>query len=163
MCLGDTDRVLVYFNIKTMIQIVDGMGRQVSPALNGNEVNKWLAENPKASHESYLKHKNMIKIPTGKKAAVLAALYNASKPQGMGWLQYDSRQMTEEEAENILTDVTSFDYVGGRVMKVDLTGDEFDPRLYDRDNGEGAALRSISHLLNTEQEDKRSVARNDAQ
>lgn len=36
-----------------------------------------------------------------------------------------------------------FDYLQGRVMKVDLAGDELDPRLYDRDNGEGAARRAI--------------------
>jgi len=29
-------------------------------------------------------------------------------------------------------------------MKVDLSGDEFDPRMYDRDNGQGAALRAIN-------------------
>ena len=39
-----------------------------------------------------------------------------------------------------------FDYVKGRVMKVDLSGDEFSPRLYDRDNGQGAAEGVINAL-----------------
>jgi hypothetical protein len=35
----------------------------------------------------------------------------------------------------------SFDYYFGRPLKVDLSGDEFDPWLYDRDAGTGAAKR----------------------
>ena len=33
-------------------------------------------------------------------------------------------------------------------MKVDINGDEFDPRLFDRDNGEGAAEKAIENLRN---------------
>lgn len=36
-----------------------------------------------------------------------------------------------------------FDYVNGRPLKVDLSGDEFDPYLYDRDNGEGVADKAM--------------------
>jgi len=32
-------------------------------------------------------------------------------------------------------------------MKVNLSGNELDPKLYDRDNGEGAAERAILTLL----------------
>ena len=39
-----------------------------------------------------------------------------------------------------------FDYLYGRIMKVDLSRDYFDPRLYDRDNGPGAAERAIQRL-----------------
>ncbi len=81
---------------------------------------------------------------TGKnKAKVLASLYNHSKPLGMGMLHYDPTPMTVEDAEEILKVETKFDYVLGRVMKVDLSGDSFDPWLYDRDNGEGAAERAV--------------------
>jgi hypothetical protein len=31
-------------------------------------------------------------------------------------------------------------------MKIDLTGDSFDPFLYDRDNGEGAAERALKDI-----------------
>ena len=41
-----------------------------------------------------------------------------------------------------------FDYVEGHVIKCDLTGDEFDPRLYDRDCGEGRAEEVIEALRN---------------
>lgn len=80
------------------------------------------------------------------KAEVLAALYNASKPQGMGFIQYDPKPMTREEAAGLLEDRTSFDYLQGRVMKVHLGGDEFDPWLYDRDNGQGMAQSAIKQI-----------------
>lgn len=32
------------------------------------------------------------------KASVLAALYNAARPQGMGFLQYDPKPMSEADA-----------------------------------------------------------------
>lgn len=80
------------------------------------------------------------------KGKVLAALYNASHPQGMGILHFDPAPMTTEEAESLLKRQTDFDYLKGRVMKVDLTGEELDPWLYDRDNGQGAAKRVIDSL-----------------
>jgi hypothetical protein len=85
------------------------------------------------------------------KADVLAALYNASRPQGMGFLGYDPQPMTGGEAQELLdSGVHHFDYLKGRVMKLDLKSDsEFDPRLYDRDNGDGAAAHAI-HLLREE-------------
>lgn len=80
------------------------------------------------------------------KAEVLAALYNASKPQGMGFLHYDPTPMKTEEAESLLRRQTDFDYLKGRVMKIDLSGEELDSWLYDRDNGEGAAAAAIASL-----------------
>lgn len=83
------------------------------------------------------------------KAAVLAALYNASKPQGMGFMNYDSTPMTVKQAGELLKRQTNFDYLQGRVMKIDLAGDELDTWGYDRDNGEGAAKQAISALKAT--------------
>ncbi len=37
----------------------------------------------------------------------------------------------------------SFDYLYGRVMKIDIRGDVLDPGLYDRDNGPDAAMRAL--------------------
>ncbi len=86
----------------------------------------------------------MIKLNGMSRAAALAALYNASRPQGMGFMHYDSTPMTEEQATELLERQTRFDYLAGRVMKVDLSKDEeFEERLYDRDNGQGAAQRAI--------------------
>lgn len=82
----------------------------------------------------------MIQIDDLSKPAVLAALYNASRPQGMGFMHYDPAPMTVEEATDLLEQTTYFDYLKGRVMKVDLSNAaQFDPWGYDRDNGEGAA------------------------
>ena len=90
-----------------------------------------------------------IKIGNLHKGKVLAALYNASKPQGMGMLQYDPTPMTDDEADTIicLNPGQYFDYLKGRIMKVDLSGNILNPWLYDRDNGEGAAARALAELL----------------
>lgn len=83
------------------------------------------------------------------KAEVLAALFNASKQQGMGFLNTSgAKPMTVDEAR-LLTDENYpyYDYLRGRVMKVDIRGSELDPRLYDRDNGQGAAARALQPLL----------------
>ena len=81
------------------------------------------------------------------KAKVLIALYGKAKPQGMGFLQFNPEPLTEEEAIRLLELTTYFDYLKGRVMKVQLRDDKvFDSRLYDRDNGPGAAASAISFL-----------------
>lgn len=80
------------------------------------------------------------------KADVLTVLYNASKPQGMGFLHYNASLMSTEEANDLLKVNTYFDYLKGRVMKIDLSGDTLHPGLYDRDNGQGAAARAIDSL-----------------
>lgn len=86
------------------------------------------------------------------KASVLAALYNGAKPQGMGFFQFDPTPITEDEAEEIMNKSgVHFDYLKGRVMKVDLSGDEIDPSYYDRDNGAREVQRIISALRVTGQ------------
>lgn len=80
------------------------------------------------------------------KAEVLCALYNHSKPLGMGLLEFDPSPMTISEARQLLRSETNFDYLKGRVMKVNLSGDTFNAWLYDRDNGVGAAQRAISGI-----------------
>lgn len=98
------------------------------------------------------------------KAAVLAALYNGAKPLGMGFLHYDPEPMTDVEAQTILDEYPTvvledypaivpqhakeiyFDYLKGRVMKIDLAKDEVDTRLYNRDNGSNAAENIVDRL-----------------
>lgn len=99
------------------------------------------------------------------KAAVLAALYNAKEPMGLGWLQARDGDMTKEQAQELITpdggvdDRTRhfgrlpqndgrlyFDYVFGRPLKIDISGDEFDPGGYDRDARPGAAEEAIAAL-----------------
>ena len=93
---------------------------------------------------------NIAGIP---KEIVLQALFNASKQQGMGIMdKRGAEQMSIETAIEIVDEYEaqefslSFDYLLGRVMKVDISGDEFSPRLFDRDNGEGAAARAIDRI-----------------
>jgi hypothetical protein len=88
-----------------------------------------------------------IDISNLNKAQVLASLYNNSQPLGLGFLQATSGDMTTDEAQaHIDKGDLYFDYLNGRVMKVDLEGDSLETWLYDRDNGEGAASRAIASL-----------------
>ena len=85
------------------------------------------------------------------KRQVLAALYNASKTQGSGWFHFTPEDMTADEAGKLLESETYFDYLKGRVMKVNLENDsEFEEWLYDRDNGVGAAQRAIDSIVTME-------------
>jgi len=110
----------------------------------------------------------MISIKGLNKADVLAALYNHSVPLGMGIFQFKREEMTREAAQTIIDENLAlddgkpfgmpqfvhggggkglwFDYLYGRVMKVDLSGDEFEERLYDRDLGPGAAQEAIDSI-----------------
>lgn len=92
----------------------------------------------------------MIDISSLDKADVLAALYNNAKVQGLGFLKAIPGDMPREQAVALVGERTPhalyFDYVHGRVLKVNLAGDSFDPWLYDRDNGTGAAERAIASV-----------------
>ena len=88
------------------------------------------------------------------KAEVAAALYNNSKPQGLGFIDFNPEPMTVEQVRSDMKKLgedLNFGYWNGRVMKTNLNGSSFDPWCYDRDNGQGAAARAIKPLL-----DKRS-------
>lgn len=94
------------------------------------------------------------------KAELLAALYNRSKVLGMGALHAKQGDMSLDDARDTIakhsyvnhwhindkgcppnTPATTiyFDYLHGRVMKVELAGDTLKTRGYNLDNGEGAA------------------------
>ena len=94
----------------------------------------------------------MIDIKGLNKAEVLKALYDGSHIQGMGFLQAVPEGTVTVEHCKMLLETTGypyFDYLYGRVLKVDLSKDEFDERLYDRDNGQGVAERVIRRLRNS--------------
>lgn len=93
------------------------------------------------------------------KAELLAALYNNAAPMDMGFLQARFGQMTRDDALKLMEtgDDTArmfpgsgrpmyFDYVYGRPLKVNLSGEEFDTALYDRDWGKGSAERIVESL-----------------
>jgi len=78
------------------------------------------------------------------KEEVLCALYNNARCLGMGFLHYKDGELTIENAKKLLKTTKYFDYLYGRVLKVDLSGDlGFEEWLYDRDNGEGSAQKSL--------------------
>ncbi len=85
----------------------------------------------------------MIDISKMDKAEVLAKLYNHSQPLGTGFLHFTPEPMSVEEASELLAKQTRFDYLKGRVMKINLGSDTLDERLYDRDNGPGAAAYAL--------------------
>jgi hypothetical protein len=88
------------------------------------------------------------------KAEVLLALWKGSHAQGMSFLGMMGGGLTLEKAKEEVNELKEnnhplyFDYVMGHVIKCDITGDEFDPRLYDRDCGEGRAAEVIEALRN---------------
>lgn len=87
----------------------------------------------------------MLKIKTEDTAKAIAALYNAAKVQGLGFLQAEDGGMTEEEAQRYVEMADGppyFDYLKGRVMKVKVE-ELIDPTLYDRDNGPDAAATAL--------------------
>ena len=81
---------------------------------------------------------------------VLCALYNASQPLGLGFLTPGSNTgLSVDDCQMILEENSHsryFDYLQGRVMKIDVSENPLNPRLYDRDNGPGAVERVISEL-----------------
>jgi hypothetical protein len=93
----------------------------------------------------------LINIKGVSKPKLLAALFNGSRQQGMGALDTSGEvNMSEDEAQEILGKMSprcDFDYLRGRVMKIDLSGDDLDPLLYDRDNGKGAAFNAVKQYL----------------
>lgn len=99
----------------------------------------------------------MVNIAGLDKSEVLVALWQASKTQGRGFLEFlGSGELTLEQAKREIEsrkytgfdgkDSIYFDYLNGKIMKVDLGQDAFDSSLYDRDNGDGAAQQAIDNL-----------------
>jgi hypothetical protein len=92
------------------------------------------------------------------KAELLAALYNAARTMSWGWLQASDGPMTKEQAQELIDkgkwhDVVEssskklyFDYVKGRPLKIDISGDVLRTRLYDRDQGDGVAAEVVEKL-----------------
>lgn len=89
----------------------------------------------------------MLDIKGLDKAEVLKALYDSSHVQGMGFLQtVPEGTVTVQHCRELLKHGTYFDYLYGRVLKVDLSSDAFDERLYERDNGPNSAAMAMLPL-----------------
>ncbi len=89
---------------------------------------------------------DFIDISNKDKAEVLAALYNHAKPVGMGVSTYNPRPMSIEEARAILEkNGTSFGYLGGRPLKINLEESPVCVSRYNSDNNcVGLAQKAIS-------------------
>lgn len=115
-----------------------------------------LSKVPELNQARINKHKEgttMIDIKSLNKAEVLKTLYDHTHVQGMGFLQaVPEGTVTVEHCEELLKKDTYFDYLYGRVLKVDLSGDEFNEALYDRNNFPGAAAKAIEELRNKQTE-----------
>lgn len=92
--------------------------------------------------------KNMVDISNKDKAEVVVSLYNNSHPQGIGFLHSTNKPITIEMAREFLDESTHFNYLAGRVMKVDLSTNIVYTGHYNRFNGDGAAERAISQCHN---------------
>ena len=88
-------------------------------------------------------------------AEVLCRLYSrAICPGGMATLAYRPGNLSKPAAERIVKDRTReiggnqkscyIDYLNGRIIKTDVMERPINPRLYDRDNGEGAMLDALT-------------------
>lgn len=89
------------------------------------------------------------------KADLLNALYSRAQVLGLGALHAKPGDLTPEEAAVLVIRHTDsrgertriyFDYLHGRVMKVDIGGDTLNGCLYDRDNGQGSAAAIVAAL-----------------
>lgn len=75
---------------------------------------------------------------------LLTELYANAQVQGLGILHSEAGPLSPEEAETFLANMPQyFDYLKGRVMKVEINGKSLRTALYDRDNGQGAALSCV--------------------
>jgi len=90
----------------------------------------------------------MINIRGLDKADLLVELYNNSHQQGL-FKNQETKILTYEEAQKLVSCTGDFDYLYGKRLKLNLNSDkEFSEFLYDRDNGEGAAQQAVDLVRN---------------
>ena len=100
----------------------------------------------------------MLNIKGLDKAEVLYSLWHNSHAQGISFIGLPQKEFTLERAQELIKErgydpegenrpnCLYFDYVDGHVIKCNITGDTFDERLYERDCGEGSALKAIEYV-----------------
>ncbi len=59
---------------------------------------------------------------------------------------FSNKDVSLDECKKAVADATDFDYFNGKPLKVNLSGDQFDAYLYNRDNGSNAAQKAIAQL-----------------
>lgn len=88
----------------------------------------------------------MVSIKGLDKARVLKALYDNSHIPSGSTKKDTPGKVTVERFRDALEWAHYFDFTYGRWMKVDVSGDEFDERMYDAECGEGAAQRAVDSV-----------------
>jgi len=94
-----------------------------------------------------------INISKLDRAEMIAALYNGT----INPLPFPHRKMTVAEAQVEIDRMMDgdqgnrlyFDYLWNRPMKIHFGREILDTRLYDRDNGQGAAAAALAPLLDS--------------
>lgn len=122
--------------------------REFSRIFGQAVLGQYDIELPKEDYGYIEVEEEVIDISNKDKAEVLAGLYNNSHPVGMGLAHYDPTPMTIEDARKILEKKTSFDYILGRPLKINLNGNIIQVFGYNRDNGKDLAQRVISSCRN---------------
>lgn len=87
----------------------------------------------------------MLNIKGLNKAELLVELYNNALLFGLD-IEMNIVKLTYDDAFKLLEENSRFDQLYGKILKIDLSGDEFDERLYDRDNGAGKAQSVVVKL-----------------
>lgn len=108
-----------------------------------------------------------VSIVNLEKAQVLMALYNyARNPMSSYYIPSGSHNptpayppnmytfkikdsdkfMSLDEASSLVSKTLNLEYVRGRAIKTDISGNVIDTRRYDRDNGEGVGAMAIQSL-----------------
>ena len=87
----------------------------------------------------------MLNIKGLNKAELLVELYNNALLFGLD-IEMNLVKLTYDDAFKLLEENSRFDQLYGKILKIDLSGDEFDERLYDRDNGAGKAQSVVVKL-----------------
>ena len=90
---------------------------------------------------------NLVNIANLDKAEVLVALYNAANVNGMGLFAHKPCFFGKEDAAQVLSKSTRVDYLHGRVLKIELGGNELDTFHYNRDNGINLAEKALRPLI----------------
>lgn len=90
--------------------------------------------------------KNKVYIGDLNKAELLIELYNNAPVQGFGRSCDRSNLSIEDARELIDNQKGDFDYLNGRVLKVNLSEDYLDTWLYNRDNCPGRAEKIVEEL-----------------
>lgn len=90
---------------------------------------------------------SIIDIKGTDKAQVLLSLYQNSDYIDKRYI--NDRSIGLPETTKMIEEEQFYsDYLNGRVIKIDLSGDTIDTKEYDKFNGEGSAEAAINHLLN---------------